>query len=383
VWTQAERRNNLKAQTKNRLLIYDTDGANPYGRELSALLCNVFQVVVLAPVQTGWSPPGVSVRRILPSNLPSGKVAQIVRQLHGLAAAACAAAAGATVLVVMTRGWYDQLAFALLALLRARVVVIAHDPKPKQALPLVADFSRRLLWRRVSALVTHSDALAAEATAAAGRPAVVVPHLPFLEYAAWAREAVPDSQSASRCRLLVLGQLRPDKGLDRIPHILGHLPASDRDRISIAFAGKGDCSDIVAAVADLITVLGEPSKDQLSDLEIAAVLAQSDLLIAPYRLVTASGTVVLALSRGLRVIAYDTGALSDVVARDGLVPIGDEGEFANRIMEATRSEKGGPAQAFAAWKKQSLFSWVQCLNAVRGRERGSQGLSYSATRQLG
>ena len=60
----------------------------------------------------------------------------MIRQLHGLAVTARAALAGTTVLVVMTRGWYDELTFALMALLGAQLVVIAHDPKPKRALPL-------------------------------------------------------------------------------------------------------------------------------------------------------------------------------------------------------------------------------------------------------
>jgi glycosyltransferase involved in cell wall biosynthesis len=355
----------LKRQGSNRLLVYDTDGANPYGRELAALLCQAFQVEVLASVQAEWSPSRISIRRILPSNSQSRLVLQIIRQLHGLAVAVRAAAAGATILLVMTRGWYDQLAFALMAVLGARVVVIAHDPKSKQKLSPISAFSRRLLWQRASALVAHSETLAAEAAAAGGRPAVVVPHLPFFEYAAWAKAAVPTSEPARQCRLLVLGQLRPDKGLDRIPAILGHLWADDRSRISIAFAGMGDCNEIVAEIASLTEVARRPSRHRLSDLEIAGVLAQSDLLIAPYPLVSASGTVVLALSRGLRVVAYDTGALSDVVARDGLVPAGDEKEFANRIMASIRSGRGGAALGLATWRERSLSSW---LNALEGRE---------------
>ena len=164
----------MKRQGNNRLLIYDTDGANPYGRELAALLRQAFAVEVLASVQAEWCPPHITIQRILPSNSQSALIFQIIRQLHGLAVAAHAAAAGATVLLVMTRGWYDQLAFALMAMLGARVVVIAHDPKPKQALSAIGTFSRWLLWRRASALVAHSGTLAAEAASAAGRPAVRV-----------------------------------------------------------------------------------------------------------------------------------------------------------------------------------------------------------------
>jgi glycosyltransferase involved in cell wall biosynthesis len=364
-------------QNKSRLLIYDTDGGNPYGRELAALLRRAFEVEVLTSADAEWTPPGVAARRVLPSNSQSRKIYQVIRQLHGLAVALWAAITGATILLVMTRDWYDQLAFALMASLGARIVVIAHDPTPKQPLPPIDAFSRRLLWRQASVLVAHSESLAAEAAVAGGRSAVAVPHLPFVEYALWTKEAVPASVPAHQCRLLILGRMRPDKGLDRVPDILGHLRADDRKRISIAFAGIGDCTEIVARVAALTEVVRSPSPSRLSDVEIAGALAQSDLLIAPYPLVSASGTVVLALSRGLRVVAYDTGALSDVVAPDGLVTPGDEGEFANRIMIAMRSGCGGPAQALATWKERSLDSWTQCLNAQSSSQHRSTQLSQS------
>ncbi len=367
-------------QRRSRLLVYDTDGGNPYGRELAALLCHVFQVEVLASADAEWSPPQVFTRRVLPSNSQSGKIYQVIRQLHGLAVAARAALAGTTILLVMTRGWYDQLAFALMAILGARVVVIAHDPTPKKALSPIDAFSRRKLWQRASALVAHSEALAEEAAAVSSRSAAAVPHLPFSEYAAWAKSAVPGSRPAHHGCLLILGRMRPDKGLDRVPDILGHLQAGDRQRISIAFAGIGDCSEIVAKVAALTQVVRRPSRYRLSDFEIASVLAQSDVLIAPYPLVSASGTVVLALSSGLRVVAYDTGALSDVVAPDGLVTPGDEREFANRIMTAIRSGCGGPAQALATWKERSLHSWMQCLNALERREGQSAQVQLIRTR---
>jgi glycosyltransferase involved in cell wall biosynthesis len=356
-------------------LIYDTDGANPYGRELAALLSSTFEVEVLAPVQTEWSPHDLLTRRILPSNSRAKKVLQIIRQLHGLAAVARAAVAGATVVVVMARGWYDELAFALMALARMRVVVIAHDPKPKRPLPPLRAFSRRLLWQRASALVSHSEALAAEAAVVRGRSTAVVPHLPFSEYSAWADEAAPSSELAPKRRLLVLGQMRSDKGLNRIPNILSHLQPTDRKRLSVVFAGRGDCSEIAASVAELTAVVCRTSESGLSDVEIASVLKESDILIAPYPTVSASGTVVLALSTGLRVVAYDTGALSEVVAPDGLVPLGDEREFANRIMAAIRCGCGGPALAMATWRKRSFDSWMQCLQGLKG---GCEQVSHYA-----
>ena len=197
----------------------------------------------------------------------------------------------------------------------------------------------------------------------AGRPCKVAPHLPFVEYAAWAKAVAPDTSSPGKHRLLLLGRMDPDKGLDRLPAIFGLIPENKRKQISLAFAGKGNCDEVIAKMAQLVDVTRKPSDRLLSDIEVAQELAKSDVLIAPYRLVTGSSTVILALSMGLNVIAYDAGALAEIVHADGLVRHGDEAGFAERICTVIDGPCGGPARSIDAWRQATLEAW---LEAIRG-----------------
>ncbi len=318
---------------------------------------------MLVPVDTEWVPEGVEVHRSLPANRPSNLAMQIFRQAAGLTIASREAFLRRSVLiVVLTRGWYDEIALALLATIGARMIVVAHDPVPKQPLPRARLLSRRFLWRQAGAVVSHSEQLAAEASRACGRRVDSVPHLPFIAYAAWARALAPDARQGTSCGLLVLGHMREDKGLDRLPAILKLLPGAVRRQLSISFTGQGNCGETIEAVARLVTVTRAPADHFLSDAEIAQELAKGDVLLAPYPLVSASGSVVLALSRGLRVIAYDTGALAGVVAPAGLVALGDERAFAERITAAVHEHCGGPAQSIPEWKRASLEAWSKIIS---------------------
>jgi glycosyltransferase involved in cell wall biosynthesis len=158
--------------------------------------------------------------------------------------------------------------------------------------------------------------------------------------------------------------MREDKGINRLPAILELIPAALRAKFSLSFAGSGNCGKMVADTARLVDVTKEPASKFLSDIEIARELARSDVLLAPYPLVSASGSVVLGLSRGLRVIAYDTGALSEVVDTDGLVEPGNETAFAERIVAAARFQCGRPAHALAEWRAASLCAWRNIILAL-------------------
>ena len=161
--------------------------------------------------------------------------------------------------------------------------------------------------------------------------------------------------------------MRADKGLDRLPAILENIAEAQRQRLSLSFAGRGDCGAAVEAASRVVHVTKGPSSKFLGDIEIAREIARSDLLLAPYPRVSASGSVVMALSCELRVVAYDTGALAEVVAPSGLVPLGEEKAFAETIVAALDSDRGGGVQTLAQWRDASLSSVV----AHRSRQRRS------------
>jgi hypothetical protein len=71
-----------------RITVYDTDGDNPYGREVAMLVAGHADVKTILPVDVGWLPEKLRHRRILPANGPARFVAQIIRQCLGLLAVA-------------------------------------------------------------------------------------------------------------------------------------------------------------------------------------------------------------------------------------------------------------------------------------------------------
>jgi glycosyltransferase involved in cell wall biosynthesis len=65
------------------------------------------------------------------------------------------------------------------------------------------------------------------------------------------------------------------------------------------------------------------SREFVPDGVLAETLLSCDALLAPYTGATQSGTVALAVTAGLRVVGYDSGAIAELAGRAGLVPVGD------------------------------------------------------------
>lgn len=344
--------------------VFDTDGANPYGREVAKLLQSAgFEVDAILPEDVEWLPDELNILKTQPFNRPSNAWSQIKRQVRTLLTTAAITLIRRRILVViMTRSWPDQLALTLLAAFGAKLVIVAHDPVPKKPLPALDAFVRRNFWKCARVLVAHSGELRTQTEEASGRPAMVVPHLPFVHYAAWAKSVAPDVASEGVTRMLVLGQMRHDKGLDRLPAIFSFIPASERDQFSVGFAGRGDIDNIVRDTNAVVRVSRPASHQRLDDKDIAQALAETDVLIAPYPQVSASGSVVLALCRNIRVVAYDTGAIGDVLAADGLVPTGNEKAFAEALRQSRIDGRANPAEPMEVWQARSLDAWKRAVD---------------------
>ena len=324
------------------VLVYDVDGLNPYGRELAQLLrANGVPARALTTVDAEWQPPG-SVA-VLPANRSRpGKARQLLALVRGLLVAAAAVVRRETLVVVLTRSFLDEVVLALLAVV-GRVVVVVHDPVPKQPRPTLRRWSYGALVRRAGVRVAHSADLAALVPGGAA----VCRHLP---YRAWCRDHDAVAPGAPDT-VLVLGHLRPDKGLDRLPDALRGVPGT-----RVVVCGKGPLDPALrAALAEVATVDDRSAPGFATDAEVAAALRSSRVLVAPYRAVSQSGSVAMAVSAGLPVVAYDTGALGTL---PGVVtvPDGDAAAFAAAVASALRAEgdavdvDGWAAAAWAEWR---------------------------------
>lgn len=368
------------------VIVYNTDGVNPYAAEVSALLARRGDPVTL--IDTANSdhrpPAGVRWRRLLPANYDTASRArQVTRLLRGLGATLWAAVAhGDVVVVAWSRFALEDVAFAALATLGQPLIAIVHNPVPRHAESVVARRARRLLRRRASVLVVHADRLRSRLEMDALDRVVVCPHPPYRHTAATPTTRGP-ALSTDRRWVAFIGFLRPDKGVDLLPRILDRVPPAARARLGLVVCGQGE---LPAATWDQIRTLGVATCDMTSPTPVPeeallTVLAQRPLIIAPYVAATQSGTVILALSMGCRVLAFDEGGIPDVLSAEGLVPTGDVDAMARAIAD----DRGGTsAVPVSEWSDQAATAWHRVVEGVaasgrRVRPPHHRGFSRPAT----
>lgn len=340
-------RTTVSRSNRTSLLVYDPDGINPYGRELAAdLRTRGHHITALIPVDAAWCPlPPARVRRALPGN-QKGRSKLTQGYLMARAQAMLLGRAlfrKEVVLAVWTRMLLDAVVLALLAAARRPVIVIEHNPTPRTHLNFVRSAVRKYLLRRCTAVVAHSQELAADIARNVGRRDVAVcSHIPYVR---WVEDFVnchyrPRGTNETRdVRVLLLGQLRPDKGIGALPQIFQHLSPALRRRVILVVCGRGTLSKRLATDIRRLGVRVEDlsSPEFISDEAVGRALAGSNLLLAPYSSATQSGTVIMALTAGLRVVAFDKGALASVLDPSGLVAGQDHSEFASALRRDRKS----------------------------------------------
>jgi glycosyltransferase involved in cell wall biosynthesis len=145
---------------------------------------------------------------------------------------------------------------------------------------------------------------------------------------------VPKVRSPAGSTLVFFGLIRTYKGIDlllrALPEIARHVPDA---RLIVA----GDPLDPVGPFRALAEQLGVADRVEWrltfhSETEIDALMAESDLVVLPYRRrADASGVLASALGRGRPVVASDVGNLGETVEEFGageVVPPDDVGALA-------------------------------------------------------
>ena len=311
------------------VIVFDSDHRNPYGLELAHLLAAEYAVTVVCSPEGSFRPPGawLPLRRA-----GAGPVRVALVELVTLLRVAWRACRGVPVVVVWART-AQRVVLAMIAQLcrRATVVVIAHNVgSGRDPEGLSARVDARL--RRRARTVVHGRALADAAVAAGATEVIAVRHVPYRAYWGQLRpESCAAEGDGERFDLLVLGALRPDKCtegellelVDRIGR------AGFPTRLVACVRPRVELPARVGAV-EVVNV----SADFVPDDVVADVLSRSSVLLAPYRNVTESGTINLALTAGAGVIAYDGGVLGEYLPPASLVPTGDLDGFADRCVLA-------------------------------------------------
>ena len=244
----------------------------------------------------------------------------------------------------------NQIALAYLILLRSTgvpVVVTAHVVTAHERTRF-EDAVHRRIHQASPLIIAHSQfdskRLSDEFAIAPAR-VIVIPHG---EYGFFARDTASPGREAARRSLgleaqhetaLFFGYIREYKGLDVL---LDAWPAVARARPNARLVVAGDPVQLGAARRDELqaaaTRLGVIHRfAYVPFADVIRYFAAADVLVLPYRHVSQSGVLFLALSLGLPVVATRVGALPEVL-RDGesglLVPPESPDALAEALVRA-------------------------------------------------
>ncbi|MGX9961729.1 glycosyltransferase family 4 protein [Roseomonas sp. F4] len=207
----------------------------------------------------------------------------------------------------MTHLWTPLVAPAL-AKAGIPFVPVVHD-----AAPHPGDFAWGWDWRlgRELRAARAAVALSDQVAAALARRA---PALPLIRMRLPALLAAPPpvrvAPAAVATRLLFFGRFRGYKGLDLLRDAFALLRQSHPE-VTLRVVGEGDAARLASGLATLPGVRLESR--WVAEAEIPELLAESDVVVLPYREASQSGIVPQALAMGLPVVATPVGGLTEQV----------------------------------------------------------------------
>lgn len=369
----AYRITNQSAETPDQrqpgVLIYDPNFTNPYGRELANLLHAMRPRYYCPPVADGTPVPAESV--IYPvlagARRDDGLIRNGLRRICGpLRVLYHCWLYKAPIVLTWTRDALDCAIFAAASLLRMPIVLIVHNPPDIRRRPGASGYFEGCLLRVARRLVVHSDRHKETLRGRLRSRTRIVPHLPYLW---WVRHNIDarrmSEPTAQRSALMTyVGRPRIDKGLHEMELILSHPALSS---LAFQYLGPGDMPEPwsrAAAGNGVHVVSATADRTVLTDSDLATGLASSAVLLAPYTNATQSGSVIMALSAGVGVIAYDSGAIGEIVAANSLVPVGDYALFAQKVRAYIESPWNSTATDLGALEAHVRRLWVVLVTKV-------------------
>jgi glycosyltransferase involved in cell wall biosynthesis len=204
---------------------------------------------------------------------------------------------------------------------------------------------RVIVHTRAGSQVMRRHGLAAERVS-------VIPHGPLRLSVG----AVTPAAREPRWTVVLFGEIKPYKGLDVLIEAVAELPLAMRRQLRVVVAGRPrmDVAPLAARIDEL--KLGgqfDLRLRRLTEEEMAALFAEADSFVFPYRQVDASGVYYLVKSLGKWLIASRVGVFAEELAdqtQGTLVPAADVASLARALRHAvTRRPRPATAAPGASW----------------------------------
>lgn len=265
----------------------------------------------------------------------------------------------------------------LCRMLHVHLVWTAHNVLPHS--PVFADdvSARRALVEACDLVLAHSQSALAELAGlgAVARRSAVIPHGPMGPGQLSRSAGVPAPGGKPR-HFLFFGRVREYKGVDDLLAAFTALPSDVEAHLTIA----GQCDDPGLRSRLRALAQGGGSRvalrlEHVPEQEVSQVLGAADVVVLPFRQVTTSGSVMLALSHGKPLIVPAHAGLDNVPDRAAVRYDGTTTSLAAALAELSRADDAtltamsAAASAYSAsttWREIAIRTVAEMASVLGG-----------------
>lgn len=301
-----------------RISIYDPNRLNPYGVELAAVIGGSgHRVDLWCTENRKTAPHNVKVHAKLTGSRGSRPFGSIVlRRLLAPLLVVLTASRRSPLILVWTRDPWDALIFGIRAILGGKTITVYHNPIATRARPGLSGIMEKFVLRVSRVCVVHSARLA-NAAEIPPKKLRIAAHPPYAFTAQLSRLGTLAKIHSNAVPIVAfLGALRTDKGsgdlvsIAKQTNIAWILRVLGPDRLPSSTEALLNANGVMC---EYVGSGGGPSDDELVE-----GLLEADVMIAPYRSVTESGSIHMALSLRVPVLAYESSGISHIVNEDSM-----------------------------------------------------------------
>ena len=302
---------------QSHVAVYDPNSVNPYGTELSGLFDTIgFKVDHWCTTNKSAPGLGIRARAILATGRQPGisRISLMARRFAGPLRTVFTTRLAKPLVVVWIRDPWDALLLLARAALGGITISIYHNPSSVRNREGLAGVLERALVRRSNLCIVHSAWLKSQVDFPV-RNIRVAPHPPYAQ-TTLGRSKKNANATPARPVVALVGALRPDKGSRDLVQI-----ARETNRAWVLRVLGPDklAPETEQQLAEHgVTVEHPRGGSILSDDDLITGLLSSEVMIAPYRAVTESGSVHMALSLNVPTLAYQSQGLGHILTSNSM-----------------------------------------------------------------
>lgn len=319
------------AERQKSVYIWDPNPFNPYGTEIARVISNSvgFNVVHYTRRNRPYHADRATTLGVLPPGAAGKRSgAHAVNYLLGLIrfAGVCIRRRPVVVFPWILNRW-EALVARLLGKCGLSTVIVVHNPiQERDEVKRIKGLQKAR--ETATKLVVHTE----ELRSGLDGQVVVAAHPSYLAWKkAISRRKIDTNIDISIANLpsrtvLFAGAIRKDKGFSLLPDLAEELHKKDIHlMVCVGIYAESEMSTLRALPN--VTIVGD-GLSYLSDETLYTALLRTGAIVAPYKNVTVSGTVLLALTMDVPIVGFECPEFSRIVSSDFLAPQGSVSELA-------------------------------------------------------